>query len=810
MSRTAESLDTWGAEPETGSSPPAVGEGNGHAEDGHRIGEQGVGAPLERAGDLELLGPFAHSGHRRAPALVRRGDGQIVQLTPLLYEVLAAIDGRRGYKQIATAVGEKIDRVATAEDIRFLTEKKLRPLGLLSEPDGSRPALRKANPLLALRFRIVITDTNVTARIAGWFSKLFLPPVVLAFTLSFLLTTGWLLIEKGLASPVRQAIYEPALLLLVFALTTLSAGFHELGHAAACRYGGATPSAMGVGLYLVWPAFYTDVTDAYRLERRGRLRVDLGGIYFNAIFAVAIFCLWTATGWDALLVVIPLQALQMLRQLVPLLRLDGYHILADITGVPDLFAHIKPILLGMLPTRWGSAEAKRLRPWVRIVVTAWVVIVVPVLLFALLLIIATLPRVAATAWDSLGRQWDGLLSDVANRDAAGSMLRVLSIFALAIPVMSVCYLLTRITRRTASRVWRATKDRPALRVLAIVTAAGLLAGIATLWWPEGQYRPIGPGERGSFVDVRFRKPPLFDQTTAAAHADNELPAATAFGKHPPVRYQRSPALPVHEQIEASTSEDVRSSLATSTSGSDPASSHLPFPLPSPPGEGDNQALAVNTKDGSLMADLAFELLMVTEDIVGNNNEAYALASCVDCATVAIAFQVILLMDQADVIVPENVAVAVNAACVNCLTYAVAMQLILSVTDPPTGDELKQLEAIRARLEDLEANADDLTLDEILAELTEIETSIIELLSDEGGEISQQQEVDTTTVDPGATSDPTASPTTSPGGPDATPTPASSTEPSPSPGSDPTPSPSGEPSPSPSPSSSPEPTPSPTP
>ena len=49
---------------------------------------------------------------------------------------------------------------------------------------------------------------------------------------------------------------------------------------------------MGTGLYLVWPAFYTDVTDSYRLGRGGRLRIDLGGLYFNAIVAVAMFGVW--------------------------------------------------------------------------------------------------------------------------------------------------------------------------------------------------------------------------------------------------------------------------------------------------------------------------------------------------------------------------------------------------------------------------------------------------------------------------------------------------------------------------------------
>ena len=49
---------------------------------------------------------------------------------------------------------------------------------------------------------------------------------------------------------------------------------------------------MGAGLYLVWPAFYTDVTDSYRLGRGGRLQTDLGGLYFNAIVAVAITGVW--------------------------------------------------------------------------------------------------------------------------------------------------------------------------------------------------------------------------------------------------------------------------------------------------------------------------------------------------------------------------------------------------------------------------------------------------------------------------------------------------------------------------------------
>ena len=142
----------------------------------------------------------------------------------------------------------------------------------------------------------------------------------------------------------------------------LSAGFHEFGHAAAARRGGATPGAMGAGLYLVWPAFYTDVTDSYRLGRGGRVRTDLGGLYFNAIVAVGIAGVWWLTGYDALLLVVATQILQMLRQLTPLVRFDGYHVLADVTGVPDLFHRIRPdaarpAAVALAPPRGHGAEA---------------------------------------------------------------------------------------------------------------------------------------------------------------------------------------------------------------------------------------------------------------------------------------------------------------------------------------------------------------------------------------------------------------------------------------------------------------------
>src|SRR5687767_4994102 len=154
---------------------------------------------------------------------------------------------------------------------------------------------------------------------------------------------------------------------------------------------------MGAGLYLVWPAFYTDVTDSYRLGRAGRIRTDLGGLYFNTLVVVLTFAWWYATQWEALLLLVATQILQMVQQLLPLLRFDGYHLLADLAGVPDLYHRIRPTLLGLLPHRWSAPENRILKPWARAVITFWVLITIPMMALMLFAVVRAVPRLLGTA-----------------------------------------------------------------------------------------------------------------------------------------------------------------------------------------------------------------------------------------------------------------------------------------------------------------------------------------------------------------------------------------------------------------------------
>lgn len=595
--------------------------------------------------------------------------------------------------------------------------------------------------------------------------------LVVAVTLAFVAITYWVLVDKGLASAAHQAFTDPGLLLAVFGVTVLSAGFHEFGHAAALRRGGGTPEAMGAGLYVIWPAFYTDVTDAYRLGRGARLRTDLGGLYFNAIVSLVIFGLWWAIGWDGFLLVIATQVLQMLRQLPPLMRFDGYHLLADATGVPDLFHRIGPTLRSFVPGR-GSDEAKVLRPWVRVAVTAWVVVIVPLLLFSAVLAVVALPRLMASAAQSLNTEWRLLMAQVHRGSAVGAGVKVLAILAIAVPVVGVVVMLARTVRQLVVKGFRSTAGKPRQRAVAGVTAAAVVGGLVFAWWPHGNYKPIQPYERGTIADAL---PTSFVHSSAGLVAGRVTAATTLLpGTGPSSGHGAVAAGPLSAGGPLPTAaHPVLATVYSPRSGAGPTWV-FPFNRPAPPGPGDNQALVVVTRNGGTAYDVAFALVWATSDRVLNINSAYAFASCNRCRAVAVSFQVVLVVGHAHVVVPQNLAAAAGYNCIQCVTAALGDQLVVTLPGAPSAVEAAQLQALWAKIAAFGANAGNLSYAAIEAQLSAYERQILSIVRPNAIPSGQA---------PGSTTGSTAGggPAAGGGSPGPGPTPAPAPVPSPGPG-----------------------------
>lgn len=453
--------------------------------------------PPRLAEGVELIGTSEGSGFKNPPALARRGDGQMVQLTPLLYAVAHSADGRRDYAAMAEVVAEEVNRGVSPDNVRTLVNDKLRPLGILAGPDGSTPALEKPDPLLALKFRKAIIPERASYQVARLFKPLFFPPIILAVLAGLTVLDIWLFGSHGVAQAFGQSLQSPGFIMLILALVVISAGWHEFGHAAGCAYGGAKPGAMGAGLYLAYPAFYTDVTDSYRLSRRGRLRTDLAGVYFNALFILITAALYALTGFEPLLLVILTQHIEAAHQLLPFLRLDGYYVLADATGVYDLFSRIRPILVSALPWKKADPRVLELKTWVRVVVTVWVMLVIPLLLLQIGMILLHLPRLFATAWDSLGKQYDTVTEGLGDGKFFAAGIGIVQALILILPLLGITLSFGRLGRRMAVKGWKATEGSAVARLALCAVTAVVVGGLAYTWLPNGDYTPIRPGEKGT-------------------------------------------------------------------------------------------------------------------------------------------------------------------------------------------------------------------------------------------------------------------------------------------------------------------------
>lgn len=145
----------------------------------------------------------------------------------------------------------------------------------------------------------------------------------------------------------------------------LSLGFakvlHEMGHALTAHRFGCRVPAMGVAFLVLMPVLYTDTNDAWKLpSRRQRLLIGAAGMLAELMLAAVATLAWVllpdgplragafllaTTTWLATLAI----------NASPFMRFDGYFLLADWLGLPNLHGRafalarwqLRRVLLGL-------------------------------------------------------------------------------------------------------------------------------------------------------------------------------------------------------------------------------------------------------------------------------------------------------------------------------------------------------------------------------------------------------------------------------------------------------------------------------
>ncbi|MGI9516048.1 MAG: hemolysin D, partial [Pirellulaceae bacterium] len=287
------------------------------------------------------------------------------------YFVLNLLDGDRSLEEIENAYNEEFaPRKLTIDKLQSFIGSLHRAGLLQSASTGQGEELLKRRKktrrqkmfsswgnVLALRFRGLDPERILDKLIpyTGWLFSFQAMCVVLfaAFLALMSIFVNWDLFMTRLPS-FQQFFGNPmswAFLAVVLAFTKI---LHEFGHGLSCKKFGGECHEMGFMLLVLTPCLYCNVSDSWTLPNKWhRAAIGAAGIYVELILATIATFVW----WNTDPGLVNQLALQMMTICSistvlfngnPLLRFDGYYILADVMEVPNLQQKSTQALTGLV------------------------------------------------------------------------------------------------------------------------------------------------------------------------------------------------------------------------------------------------------------------------------------------------------------------------------------------------------------------------------------------------------------------------------------------------------------------------------
>lgn len=267
------------------------------------------------------------------------------------FEISSAVAEFISLIQESSSVAEVTDKFSSQKQTHYSSDDILSLYKQCIEPIlAEKPTKKRKGSFL---WDTILIPANWVEKFLPIFRYFFQRKVVL-FLLSCILTAEIFFIGGDLKLHLGQVdIYLVLCVLLLFLCASL---FHEFGHATAAHHYGAKQQGIGFGLYLNFPAFYTDVSDVWKLTRKQRVVVNFAGVYFQLIFLLPLFIVFFITHNNILKYFILTVNLNLAFTLNPFFKFDGYWIMSDMLGVPNLRARSKELFVYLWRRLRGTSE----------------------------------------------------------------------------------------------------------------------------------------------------------------------------------------------------------------------------------------------------------------------------------------------------------------------------------------------------------------------------------------------------------------------------------------------------------------------
>lgn len=278
------------------------------------------------------------------------------RFSPAVHHFIGLMDGQRTVQEIWEAASEQLgDGAPTQEEvIRLLGQLHATDALLCDVPPDSMEVFRRHQrhesmlwkrrlwSPMALRFPLLDPDRFLT-RTLPWVGPLlgrfgFIVWLVVVATGAVLAAAHW----TDLTEDITDRVLDPANLVLLWFVYPVVKALHELGHAYVTRKWGGEVHEIGIMLLVLSPVPYVDASSASGfLDKRKRMAVGAAGIAVELFLGALALFVWLAVEPGAVrAIAYNVMLISGVSTLLfngnPLLRFDGYYVLADAIEMPNL------------------------------------------------------------------------------------------------------------------------------------------------------------------------------------------------------------------------------------------------------------------------------------------------------------------------------------------------------------------------------------------------------------------------------------------------------------------------------------------
>jgi len=195
-----------------------------------------------------------------------------------------------------------------------------------------------------LRYRVALLSPTVCRYMSMILPSVMYKRKVFWSSLLVLSVVASAAVYAGMSAGVTMmgAVSYPGLLCLLMGAMFI----HELGHIAACRSQNLEHGPIGAGIYFFIPVLYADISRVWQLPRERRLMANMGGIHAELCYLGVVFLTGSLISSATLIYASMIGGASVIYQLNPFARRDGYWVLSDAAGVPNLLRKAQAAVKG--------------------------------------------------------------------------------------------------------------------------------------------------------------------------------------------------------------------------------------------------------------------------------------------------------------------------------------------------------------------------------------------------------------------------------------------------------------------------------